>query len=150
MYIIYLEMTDTDTVDEAIRRDAIGKNYAVAGASGFEAQFYKESSSAYAEKEKYDLPGRATITVDLKALGIELEDAPEGTTRTCYVAHNYDGENVEYLPVYFNKDKTRATFVTDKLSPFAFVYKDVKNDRPQPEKKDSAEKRYSVPATGIE
>ena len=150
MYIIYLEVTDTDTVDEAIRQDAGRKNYNVATDSGFEARFCKESSSVYAETETYDHPGQVKITVDLKELGIELKDAPEGTERTYYLAHSHDGKNVEYLPVSISKDRSEATFVTDRLSPFAFVYRDRENSRPQPEKENGTEKRYAIPMTGIE
>ena len=110
--------------------------------SGFEAQFNKESLSALDNKEKYEDLGQVTIEVDLDALGVSLEDAPVDMKRTYYMAHKLNDGSVEYLSVYVSSDKNKATFKTDSTSPFALVYKDVKNTPSQP--------IYVLPVTGIE
>ena len=156
MSAVYLEATDTDRIDEEIVKDAQNRNYTVVEGSGFDLNCYKETSS-YAQRESHVLSGKIRVTVDLKKLGIKLEEAPYGIERTYYLAHNSNGD-IEYLPVSLSSGRNEATFHVDHLSPFAFVCKDEKKDD---EKKSPSEaeqrngqsdtkRRYVLPVTGIE
>ncbi|MBR3250739.1 MAG: hypothetical protein IKF80_03435 [Erysipelotrichaceae bacterium] len=141
MYIVYLEIIDTDAIDETIQKDIIEKGYRGVMDSGFEAVFYKESLIDQSGREKSAALKNASITINLEQLGILLEDASPEMIRNYYLAHNYDGENIEYLNASVSSDKVWATFVTNRLSPFALAYRDEKKPQPGPS--------YVVPVTGI-
>ena len=140
IYAVYLTAKKTDQVDEKISDDTMKNGYEKTADSGVDIELHFESITGNGEITKHEVSGRLSVLINLKELGITLEDCTPDMIRTYYMAHNYDGENVEYLVSSISADKTWAAFTIDKMSPFALVYRDSKKPQPQP--------AYIIPVTG--
>ena len=125
----YLEIEKTDA-NENITNDCDEKGYTVVGGTFFDAHMMMSVQNGSPYRYPADLgllkDISLTMTLNFASEDIVFPTEKAGYKRTYYVAH-YDGSAVEYLPLDLDEDKETGTFTTTSLSPFAVVYKDVRN-----------------------
>ncbi|MBR2577459.1 MAG: InlB B-repeat-containing protein [Erysipelotrichaceae bacterium] len=125
----YLEIEKT-AADANITEDCEAKGYEIIEGSFFDAHMMRSVQNGMPSRypsEAETLTGVSlTITLDLSAEDMSFPEEKSGYRRSYYVAH-YDGDKTEYLPLNLDANKEKGTFTTTSLSPFAIVYKDVKD-----------------------
>jgi len=150
LFGLYLKIDHTKIIDGDISQNNKSKGYTEVTDSGFDAKLMRIRGN---EESEYKNNSPVTITLDLKKMGISLEETPKGYARTYYVAHKKDDSSVEYLPLTLSGNMGEASFRTSSLSPFALVYEEKERTKPvippQESKNDTMVHYYSIPKTGV-